>query len=367
MRLLLFNLATDADDPILGFTTGWINALARRVESVDVLTMRAGRLTTAPNVRVHSVGKEKGYSEPRRAAEFYRLLFRILRSARPEACFSHMMPLFTAMAGPVLRWKKIPVVTWYAHPSLTTTLKVAHFFSDKMVASLPTAYPYKRDKLEVIGQGIDSALFAPDGSPPAQPPVILYAGRLSPVKDIETLLRATVLLRQEYRQPFHVVILGGPATAADQTYAARLREFVLQNALEDVVRFEPPCPRAELPRWFNQCWLHVNLTPSGFGDKVAFEAMSCGRPCLVANRDFDSLLGPYAPELIFSPGDAEELCARLRRVLGWSTEQHSRCGEYLRKEVKERHSLEGLADRIVRLLKEAQKARAEHPGKGGSE
>ena len=26
MRLLLFNLATDADDPILGFTTRWIEA-----------------------------------------------------------------------------------------------------------------------------------------------------------------------------------------------------------------------------------------------------------------------------------------------------------------------------------------------------
>lgn len=367
MRLLLFNLATDADDPILGFTTGWINALARRVESVDVLTMRAGRLTTAPNVRVHSVGKEKGYSEPRRAAEFYRFLFRILRSARPEACFSHMMPLFTAMAGPVLRWKRIPVVTWYAHPKLTTTLKVAHFFSDKMVASLPTAYPYKRDKLEVIGQGIDTELFAPDGSPPAQPPMILYAGRLSPVKDIETLLRATILLRQEDRQPFHVVILGGPATVADQAYAARLREFVVQNGLEDVVRFEPPRPRQELANWYLKATLCVNMTQTGSGDKTVWEAMSCGRPCLVANRDFDSLLGPYAVELMFSAGNAEELCERLRRVLAWSAEQHSRCGEFLRKGVKERHSLEGLADRIVRLLKEAQKARAGQPGKGGSE
>ena len=43
LRLLLFNLATDADDPALGFTTGWINALATHGANVHVITMRAGR------------------------------------------------------------------------------------------------------------------------------------------------------------------------------------------------------------------------------------------------------------------------------------------------------------------------------------
>ena len=57
MRLLVFNLATDVDDPILGFTTHWIRALARRVEAVQVITMRAGRLDLPNNVRVDSVGK----------------------------------------------------------------------------------------------------------------------------------------------------------------------------------------------------------------------------------------------------------------------------------------------------------------------
>ncbi len=78
MNLLLFNLATDADDPILGFTTGWINRLAPHYEHIDVITMRVGRLAVAPNVRVYSVGKERGYGEARRALEFYRLLIGLL-------------------------------------------------------------------------------------------------------------------------------------------------------------------------------------------------------------------------------------------------------------------------------------------------
>ncbi|MBL8145083.1 MAG: hypothetical protein JNL34_01745, partial [Anaerolineae bacterium] len=68
-RLLVFNLATDADDPVLGFTTVWVNRLAAHYEAVDVITMRVGRLDVAGNVHVWSVGKERGWSEPRRVGE----------------------------------------------------------------------------------------------------------------------------------------------------------------------------------------------------------------------------------------------------------------------------------------------------------
>jgi len=50
MNLLLFNLATDYDDPILGFATGWVNALARLYDQVFVITMRAGRVCVTPNI-----------------------------------------------------------------------------------------------------------------------------------------------------------------------------------------------------------------------------------------------------------------------------------------------------------------------------
>src|SRR5437016_13858174 len=119
MRLLLFNLATDSEDPVLGFTTHWIRAIAKQVKFIRVITMRAGRVEVPENVRVYSVGKEKGYSEPRRLIEFYKILARILREERVDVCFSHMIPIFSVLASPMLRVKRIPIVTWYAHANLT--------------------------------------------------------------------------------------------------------------------------------------------------------------------------------------------------------------------------------------------------------
>ena len=119
--------------PRIGFS-----ALAQRVEFIHVITMRTGRVEVPDNVRVYSVGKEKGYSEPRRAVEFYRTLLHVLRSDKIDVCFSHMMPIFSVLAGPVLQAKRVPIITWYAHPSLTRILKLAHYFSTRMVTSVAT-------------------------------------------------------------------------------------------------------------------------------------------------------------------------------------------------------------------------------------
>lgn len=351
MRLLLFNLATDADDPILGFTTRWIQALARRVEFIYVITMRAGRIEVPENVQVYSVGKEKGYSEPRRAVEFYRLLFQVLRKDRIDVCFSHMIPIFTVLAAPVLKAKGIPIVTWYAHPSLTWILKLAHHLSNKMVTSVATAYPYRHDKLVAVGQGIDTDLFRPDERvKPDNPPMILCVGRLSPVKDHPTLLKAVALLQREWDHPFRVVILGGPARPQDEPYVRSLHHMVTELNLQDIVTFHPPVPMTQLPDWYRHCTVHVNLTPTGFGDKVVLEAMACGKPCLVANEGFRETLGRWAGRLLFQYGDAEDLAENLFTLLQQPPEQLTTIGKDLRQSVIKHHSLQRLAERLVELF-----------------
>lgn len=347
--LLLFNLVTDANDPILGFTSDWIRELAARLESIDVITMRAGVIDLPENVRVHSVGKEKGYSEPRRVLEFYRHLFRLLRRDSIDGCFSHMMPEFSALAGPVLKIRGIPLVTWYAHPSLTRAVKLAHLFSDRIVTSLPSAYPYRKEKLSVIGQGIDTRLFAPAPQIAPRDNLILCAGRISPVKNHATLLRAVALLPRTIQ----VVILGATSGVEDEAHALKLARLVEELGLQDNVTFAGPVPRSELAAHFNRCALHVNLTPAGFGDKVAWEAMSCGRPTLVANTDFRETLGSHADELLFSPDDPSELARKIAALLAKTPAERGAVGADLRRQVERLHSLPQLAARVLAELNAA--------------
>jgi glycosyltransferase involved in cell wall biosynthesis len=220
-----------------------------------------------------------------------------------------------------------------------------------MVASVATAYPYRKDKLVVVGQGIDTDLFCPDGSPPEEPPMILCVGRLSPVKDHPTLIRAAALLRERLKKPFRVVILGGSAGPKDEPYVRYLHQLVEELNLQDIVSFHPPVPQSALPNWYRRCTVHVNLTPTGFGDKVAWEAMACGRPCLAANEGFRETMGKYAEMLLFPYGDVEALAEHLLWLLRLPPNEVGRIGTYLRARVVALHSLERLVKVLVTLFK----------------
>jgi glycosyltransferase involved in cell wall biosynthesis len=350
MRLLWFNLATDADDPILGFTSQWIAAVAEKVERIRVVTVRAGRLDLPANVRCDSVGKEKGVSRTLRVLNFYRILADILRNERIDACFSHMIPLFTILSAPLLRRRGIPIVTWYAHPSLTLQLKLAHHLSDRMATSLASTYPYRREKVVILGQGIDTNRFRPNASPPDEPPVVLCAGRLSPVKDHATLLRAAAALRRDFSVRFRLVILGSPARPSDESYRVSLEKMVRELSIEDIVLFHEAVPPSELPGWFRRSTIHVNLTGTGFGDKVALESLASARPTLTANEDFRETLGRYADQMLFRRGDPDDLSRRLRQLLALSQAERDVMGDYLRARTQSLHGLRGLAGRLVDLL-----------------
>ena len=264
--------------------------------------------------------------------------------------FAHVSTFYSS-SGALLRPKGVPIVTWYAHPSLTLQLRLAHRLSDQMVTSLPSSYPYDPDKLRVLGQGIDTDWFAPDKTRPQLPALILCAGRLSPVKDHVTLLKAVAMLRQRFRGQFQVMILGNPARPSDVDYRSSLKELARDLDIEDIVHFHDAVTPAELPTWYRRCAVHVNLTGVGFGDKVALESQACARPTLTANEDFRETLGQYSDQLLFRPGDPNDLSSRLLELLTLPEEKRLHMGRYLRERVVRLHGIEGLTERLVELLK----------------
>lgn len=352
LHLLVFNLATDISDPVLGFTTQWIRALARKSEFVDVITMRSGEVDVPENVRVRSVGKERGFSELRRAGTFYRFLFETIAQGNGiDACFAHMMPVFTVMGAPLLTAKGIPTVTWYAHPRLTWAVRLSHKASDRVVTSFRSAYPYKDDKLIPLGQGIDTGLFRPEHPSKIQePPLILCTGRLSPEKDHHTLLAAVDILSRTFTDPFQVAVLGGPAGHQDESYADSLRRRVSALELDHLITFYEPVRITDLPTWHQRSVLHVNLTPLGFSDKVALDAMACGTPSVVANSAFRETLGRYWDVLSFPPGNAEQLADRLAYWLSVSATHRVAVGMHLRDQVIRLHNLDSLAEKLIGIL-----------------
>lgn len=344
-NLLLFNLAADADDPILGFAMRWIDRLAAHFARVDVITMRVGRVETSSNVHVFSVGKERGWGEARRAAEFYRLLAARLAERRYAACFAHMMPLFAAMGAPLLRARGVPITLWYTHRQRHRTLELATRVSRRVVTAVPDSFPIPTPKLRPIGHGIDTSFYAPAPQPTAEP-LIVHIARLMPIKHQATLIHALAAM-PEIRAAF----IGGVPPDAPSDYAAGLHELAQTLGVAGRITWAGDQSAVQVRAWYHRAAAAVNLSPAGLFDKAALESMACAVPTVVSSAAFDSLLGEDAPRLrIDQPDDAAGLAERLRGLVALPAEARMTLGTRLRERVVAAHSLDALVPRLVSVL-----------------
>ena len=347
--LLLFNLATDEDDPILGFTVSWINALAAYCASIDVVTMRAGRRETASNVRVFSIGKERGFSKPHRAIEFYRILTRLLSGKRYDACFCHMTPLFAVMAAPLLRARHVRLTLWYAHKAIPLSLRVAERVVDVVVTPTPESFPLRSAKVQVVGHGIDTAKFTAAPASPAEqrPFTIACIGRVAPIKRLEILIQAVGLLVQGDGARDLRLRIVGPTAPKDAAYARHLQDWVAALDLTQRIAFAGPVPYGAIADEYHQADLLVSTSQTGSADKVVLEAMACEVPAVTSNPGLASTLAPWAEMLLERSNSAEGLAVKIRNLIDLPPSERMRLGQELRRQVEEHHSLDRLARRLA--------------------
>ena len=184
MRVLMITQKVDLDDDILGFTHTWVNKLAERVERLYVLALAVGGHSLRDNVKLFSMGKERGNSRPGRLINFNRVVARLVLSRKVDLVFIHMCPRYAILAAPYAKLMRVPMVMWFTHSSVNNELRIAHFLVDKVVTASRESFRLKSDKVVITGHGIETSRFKPlDVCRKGDTKVILSVGRISPIKD----------------------------------------------------------------------------------------------------------------------------------------------------------------------------------------
>ncbi len=150
-------------------------------------------------------------------------------------------------------------------------------------------------RVETVNPGVDLSVFRPfapgSGSEarrrlglPADAAVLVFAGRIQPLKAPDVVLRAAACLLGAcpwLAGRLVVAIVGGPS-GSEVGAPGRLSGLASGLGIADVVRLEPPCPQRELADWYRAA--DIVLVPShseSFG-LVALEAQACGTPVVAA-------------------------------------------------------------------------------------
>ena len=163
--------------------------------------------------------------------------------------------------------------------------------TDSEAASLVSLYDACPDKVHVVAPGVDLYTFTPGAGRKSARTllgvdqdalVVTFVGRIQPHKGPEVLIRSTYELVKHspaMRTKLSVNIIGG-ASGANTEEVERLKELVGWLGIDDVVRFAPPVPRAELPQWYRAADLVCIPSYSESFGLVALEAQACGTPVI---------------------------------------------------------------------------------------
>lgn len=142
-------------------------------------------------------------------------------------------------------------------------------------------------RIEIVAPGVEHAFFAPGDQAGAraaigldlEAPVILFVGRIQPLKGPDVAIRALHALDRPDAQ---LLIVGGSSGTQGDGEVERAHQLVDELGLHDQVHFVPPQPHHILSTYYRAA--DVVIVPSrseSFG-LVALEAAACGIPVVAS-------------------------------------------------------------------------------------
>lgn len=340
MRLLVITQAVDSDDLALGFFVRWLQELAEHTEQVEVICLKKGEYELPPNVRVYSLGKERGVSRIAYILNFYRYI----SSLSYDTVFVHMNEEYVLMGGLFwwLGWTK--VVLWRNHKTGSWLTRLAAALSTTVCYTSPEAFIAQYKNAVRMPIGIDTDFFAPlsPAATPAPKDSVLFLGRLDPVKKAERFIEALAGVST----PLHADMYGS-STEADSAYVRQITDLAQPLIQKGVLTMRGGIPYKQTRDLYRRHAIYVNLTPSGSFDKTIGEAAAAGCVVVCANRAMGQAV---SPALMVQGDDTKDIARGISAALGLSPDERVAETRRLRAYIEEHHSLRALIEKLEREL-----------------
>lgn len=339
MKLLILTQKVDKEDAVLGFFHRWIEEFSKRYEFVTVICLEEGRYDLPKNTKILSLGKENNHSRIKYLLKFYKYIWQERKNY--DAVFVHMNPEYVVLGGILWRlWRK-NIKLWYNHPKGNLWLTVGSIIAHRIFYVSPYAYASQFSNAEKMPAGIDTTHFVKINTVTKEKRGVLSLGRISPVKNIDTIVRALNILAGN-KVPFKATLCGNPV-GKNLNYLAKVKSLARRAKGDEHIFFCPGISYSKVPEMYNRHEICINATPSGSFDKTILEAMACEVLVLVSNRSFSNVL----PEtFIFEEENELDLAKKLKNILNLTDSKKVEYGRQFRNYVCSEHDLKILIDKL---------------------
>jgi len=343
MKLLILTQKVDKNDDVLGFFHDWLLEFAKKCEKLTVICLEKGEYDLHENTRVFSLGKEKKVSKFEYLKKFFKYIWNERKNY--EKVFVHMNPEYMVLGGLFWRYWGKKIFFWYNHKKGGLKARIAIWFAGTVFYTSHFAFSAKSHKSKIMPAGINTRLFVPKKSVSKREKTILSLGRISPVKNLDVLIRALKLLDKD-KIKFEARIYGD-SLKRDNEYYAKLKEKSISLEEGGRLSFHKSVSNYKAPEIYNESRVFVNLTQSGSFDKTILEAMACGNIVLVSNKSFKGVL---SEQFLFKKNNPKDLAKKLKNILKLPISGLEKHSETFRQYVIKNHDIKILMTEIKKQI-----------------
>ena len=357
MKLLVITQKVDINDDILGFFHGWIEKLAEKLESIDVICLQEGKYDLPKNVSVYSLGKERFGSHNSHIFRKFAFLLKLYRYAwkllpKNDLLFVHMNHRYIILLWLLTKIFKKPIILWKTHRGRQPLLKTAIKLSKKVLTASSLSLDYVDKKIKIIGHGINTDLFSLKSYPNNEIKKIVSVGRISPIKNQLFLVKIAYYLINELGfKNVKFEIIGEPKLKKDFLYFKKIKRLIREYNLSDYFVFKNKIPNREMPKIYYNSEMLIDLAEKGGLDKAPLEAMACGRIVFSCQPALREVLGNYKKELSIDLKKPENIARKIKKYLELKKQEKEKIGQDLREIIIKKHSLDNLTDKLVEIFK----------------
>ena len=222
-----------------------------------------------------------------------------------------------------------PVRRVRGETEIATAADVLVASTDEERDQLACLYGVPHDRLKTLHPGVDHSIFSP-GSPAAararidlkgsgpgeDPAVLLYVGRIQPLKGIELAIRATEQLLPVLNRPLKLMAVGGASGPEGASELRRLQDLAHTLDVEQTVEFVGPRPHRELVHHYRAADALVVCSYSESFGLAALEAHACGTPVVsTAVGGLSRIVSDGESGFIVESRDPAQFAGRLKTLL----------------------------------------------------
>jgi glycosyltransferase involved in cell wall biosynthesis len=328
-----------------------LSAAPRPVDSVPAVYARTPYLRAA----AHSLGRAGWRLLDLDLRLFERAVFDLLAASRPRPDLVQVTGLPRLARRLEAELALTTLLLFPGPPSLTHLDRIR---ACRHVAGVGAVTPYLREHFRIdvhdMTAGVDATLFRPGPSDlrrdlriPEEAPLLLFAGRLVPLKNLPLLVEAFVELRRSIPSARLLVVGDGPMLA-DLLRRGR-RAGLLTGGGGAALLHAGDVPHASMPRYYAVADLLLLTSLNESFSLVALEAMACGRTTLVPAAGYlPTLIDDGVTGVLYPPGDRRTLVEKAASLLR-DASTRERIGRAAREAALKRHSWGAVASEFVEL------------------